>query len=461
MRWKVGLLSIGVALLSVPGTAFGASATLFSEPGDYIGGGRQAVFDTRVGDRVSATVSAGYLRVSVGGGPYDERYNLTFAAPDGPVRPGVYPQAQRALFRQPGHPGIDVSADARSCYAIRGGFEVKELTTRPDGSVERAWIIYEQHCNGAALFGEVRIGSAGPSPSSLVRWPTRDLGAGGHTVPVVVNAGATITDVRIEGEARADFSVREDKCTGLASPCEVWVRFVPRAPGTRVADLQVKDASGASSNVPLQGFSYGGTTGLTMHSEPGDFIGQGKSWSYGPGPGFSVHGSGSFMDASINDANGDWWELEFRPPAGGTLAPGTYTGATRQVPGDGGAGLSVRGEGRGCNRLSGNFTVHELVLNGSDVRSLSISFEQHCEQGTPALRGTLNYRAGDQTPLAPWMVASTTPWPEPTPTPTSTPTAPRTTTPTVTPEAESAAPHAAVVRSADARRDPDAVAVGG
>ena len=138
MRCRVGLLSICVALLSAPASALGASATMFSESGDYIGGGRQVVFDTRVGDRVIANVSGGSLGVSVSGGPYGESYGMSFAVPDGPVRPGVYVGAQRAAFREAGRPGIDISGDGRGCNTISGSFEVKELTTRPDGSVERA-----------------------------------------------------------------------------------------------------------------------------------------------------------------------------------------------------------------------------------------------------------------------------------------------------------------------------------
>jgi hypothetical protein len=41
------------------------------------------------------------------------------------------------------------------------------------------------------------------------------------------------------------------------------------------------------------------------------------------------------------------------------------------------------------------------------MESAAITFEQHCEGGTPALRGTLEYRVGDGTPLAPWLRPST------------------------------------------------------
>lgn len=442
MRCGVGLLSLGVSLLVAPASAFADSATMFSEAGDYIGGGRQALFDTRAGDRVSASVSSdgGGFYVSVSGGPYGESYGMSFAAPDDtPLRPGVYVGAQRASFREAGRPGIDISGDGRGCNTISGSFEVRELVAGVDGNVQSAWIVYEQHCEGgtSALFGEVRIGAPQPAAPSLVRWPARDVGGGGQAVPVIVGGSAPVTGVSVVGEAAGDFVVRVDDCTGAAPPCEIWVRFVPVAPGTRLAWLRVTDAAGGRVDIPLQAFAYGGSTGLTMRSDPGDYIGGGTTWTYGPDSRIGVYGSRSFISAGVDGANGDWWYLDFEPPAGDILAPGTYTGATRYPFNGTGAGLSISGEGRGCNELSGSFTVHELQLTGSTLRSLSVSFEQHCEHMTPALRGTLNFRAGDTTTPAPWMVASGTPVPigDPGTPPASTPpaSAPPAEAPPVTP----------------------------
>jgi hypothetical protein len=78
----------------------------------------------------------------------------------------VYVGAQRAPFREAGRPGIEISGDGRGCNTISGSFEVRELVVAADGSVQRAWIMYEQHCEGgtAALFG--RSGSASPRAAS-------------------------------------------------------------------------------------------------------------------------------------------------------------------------------------------------------------------------------------------------------------------------------------------------------
>ncbi len=420
MRCLAGLLSFAVLALVAPAGAAAAtpaSVTMFSESGDYIGGGVQRTFDTSVaGDLVSTSVDAAgqSLGVSVSGGPYGDSYGMSFVAPSGPLAPGVYTGAQRSPFREPGRPGMEITGDGRGCNTLSGSFEVRDLARAADGSVERAWVVYEQHCDGGpALFGEVRVGApaaAGPRTApTLVRWPALDVNGGGQAVPVTVWPSVAITEVAVVGEAAADFVVRVNDCTGAAAVCEVWVRFLPLTPGTRRAWLRLTDAAGGRTDVPLQGFAYGGETGLTMTGDPGDYIGAGRTWTYGPESRISGGGSRSGMHFSIDGANGDWWYLDFVPADGDVLAPGTYNGATRYPFNGTGPGLSISGEGRGCNQLSGSFTVNELTFSGSAVKSVSISFEQHCEHAAPALRGTIKVRAGDRTTPAPWMVGGSPP----------------------------------------------------
>jgi hypothetical protein len=90
----------------------------------------------------------------------------------------------------------------------------------------------------------------------------------------------------------------------------------------------------------------------------------------------------------VNAYNGDWWYLDMAAPSGQSLAPGTYTGATRYPFNGAGPGLSLSGNGRGCNTLTGSFTVLDAVygINGY-VQTFDATFEQHCEGGDPAARG--------------------------------------------------------------------------
>ncbi len=63
----------------------------------------------------------------------------------------------------------------------------------------------------------------------------------------------------------------------------------------------------------------------------------------------------------------------------------------------------MSGDGRGCSGHTGQFSLEELTRGpGVGVTRFSITFEQHCDGATPALRGVVNYQATgapDPTPV--------------------------------------------------------------
>ena len=130
-----------------------------------------------------------------------------------------------------------------------------------------------------------------------------------------------------------------------------------------------------------------------IDSEPGDFVGQGQTLLIPESDGdFTVsrnfdNGVRVFIDADP----GGFWTLDFAAAFEVDLAPGLFEGATRfpfQDPSE--PGLSVFGQGRGCNQLTGRFTVLEAVYDGGgEVVSFAANFEQHCEGGIPALFGAI------------------------------------------------------------------------
>ncbi|MEA2155343.1 MAG: hypothetical protein QOE11_1483, partial [Solirubrobacteraceae bacterium] len=216
-----------VATFGCPGLAQAAavtSATLFSDSADFVGKGTTLTFDAANGDRIAASGTPGDLQVSVSGGL--GAYQMQFAAPPGQALSiGVYDNAQRAPFRQAGHPGIDIDGNGAGCNTVAGRFEVKDVAFDASGAVQRLWIVFEQHCEGvtAALFGELRIGIAAPdgagvSESSIVRWPADTLGRPRTVVPVVLRAVAPlgVAGVSVAGPDATDFGVRLDECSGLA-----------------------------------------------------------------------------------------------------------------------------------------------------------------------------------------------------------------------------------------------------
>ena len=440
MRCLVGLVSAVLLCLLVPTAAVAETdgwATMVSTRGDGIGQGTHRTFDTAAGDAVTAGTDDGDLQVWVSGGPGGEGFEMEFAAPAGQaLAPGVYLGAQRSVFRAEGRPGIDIGGEGRGCSLVRGGFELRELAVAADGSVTRLWLLYEQRCElGPELFGEVRIG-APPTGGlrtvpSVARFPGVDAGKGGHTIQVTV-PDASLADVQLVGDGASQFIVRDRQCADVG--CEVWVRYMPDAAGTHRAWLRLTDTMGRRADVPLQGFAYGGTNRLTIVSDPGDPVGHGRSYDYGPEAWFGADQSYSTISAGVFDGDLKGWSVIIDPPNGEPLTAGrTYEAGS----GSGQGSLTVTGQSGYCERRSGRFTVDELVRSYDTVRLLKVSFVYHCNENPAGMRGTLSFRAGDATPPAPWMLAGPgatdlgtapgalpVPSATPTPAPSATPVAP-------------------------------------
>ncbi|WP_392964369.1 hypothetical protein [Streptomyces sp. LN245] len=128
-------------------------------------------------------------------------------------------------------------------------------------------------------------------------------------------------------------------------------------------------------------------------SDAGDYIGQGLSQTHtGSTSTFSISGYGDGFQYGVSGKREDWSAI-ITPPDGERFAAGsTYT--TQRFHGPGTAGLDMGGNGRGCNSSTGELTISKLALNGDGtVKAFAATFVQHCEGGTPALRGTIHYYA--------------------------------------------------------------------
>lgn len=139
---------------------------------------------------------------------------------------------------------------------------------------------------------------------------------------------------------------------------------------------------------------------FTYNSEPGDFIGQGNSATWteqdGDWTARANFDNGVSFSFSQFDPGNSFWSLDFAAADEAPLVAGTYTNAQRfpfQDPGR--PGLSVFGEGRGCNTLTGEFTVVDVLFDWFDVPvRFDGSLEQHCEGAAPALFATMTYDLG-------------------------------------------------------------------
>jgi hypothetical protein len=156
-------------------------------------------------------------------------------------------------------------------------------------------------------------------------------------------------------------------------------------PTTTTAPLKAGLPPGAqTSAVQLHGeFSF--------KSGSGDYIGGGATVDYKT-PAYPVTVGGSLGAVTVS-AGG--WTLDLAAPKGYQLTPGTtYYGATRYPFNTGiEPGLSVAGNGRGCNQDFGRFTI-KAISSGPDgsITRLNATFTQTCESKTaPALTGFVKY----------------------------------------------------------------------
>jgi hypothetical protein len=374
--------------------------TMFSAPGDFIGGGISREFDA-TNASISGTAASTGLSLSVNGGTVDTSWTFLVDPPRGAAfRPGYYSGVQQAEFRSGKHPGLDISGNGHGCNADTGSFDVRDLATSGP-KIIRLDLLYTQYCDAGpgALFGEIRIGEPEPGSllvsSSSITWPP--TGAGGRTtVPVYVrNRGSKPVPVgkaALTGYAAGDFRLAADACSGKTlgpgSSCALSVGFASSTPGPRTASLQIRLGT-ALDKVQLDAPVPVGATSLTMTSQHGDFVGQGKSWNYtASNAGFYFVASPAGLTAYVWVDGGWLWNAELTSASGHRLAVGNYPAVSITGPGN---VLDVAGDSRGCNTVTGSFQIKQVTFSGQSLEHLDATFSQHCEGASPALNGEIKY----------------------------------------------------------------------
>ena len=126
---------------------------------------------------------------------------------------------------------------------------------------------------------------------------------------------------------------------------------------------------------------------LRLTSDPGDYVLRGGSRRVATPGDTTIVLTGNRNTVDV--ASGEW-TISFSARPGRRLHRGLYAGV-RRYPFQGSApGLSVGGENRGCLGNTGWFRIYAMSFDRrGKLRSVYMSFEQHCHGEAPALRGVL------------------------------------------------------------------------
>lgn len=127
---------------------------------------------------------------------------------------------------------------------------------------------------------------------------------------------------------------------------------------------------------------------IHMDGDPGDSILAGTVVDVRtPQDNVPVSGNKRYLSADAGP-----YSIDIEAPPGRSFKPG-LTFKTTRYPFNEGGGLSVFGDGRGCNTSTGTVSVGKArIAHDGTIKHIVLSFEQHCDGVRPALRGTLRYR---------------------------------------------------------------------
>ncbi|HOW67080.1 MAG TPA: Ig-like domain-containing protein [Candidatus Paceibacterota bacterium] len=128
---------------------------------------------------------------------------------------------------------------------------------------------------------------------------------------------------------------------------------------------------------------------VLLVSPPGDYIGAGATYMTTNAADFQVSGDVSTLSV---DAFG--FRIQLDAPSNQHLAAGEYANAVRYPFNDQLPGLTVYGNGRGCNTVCGSFEILEIHTDPSGgIDRLWATFSHSCECFMGAMQGDLRYHS--------------------------------------------------------------------
>jgi hypothetical protein len=369
---------------------------LLSSTNDYIGGGQKFTFLPP-----SATMSTmggpGGVTIHVTLG--EDWFYLHFLPQSNrTLHRGNFPGAANHLTTSPFTPGMDVFGDGRGCDQVLGWFNVRDFAMAQNGTVARLAIDFVQHCEitEPPLYGSVRFNSTIPLAVPNVR---AIAGADFEVDERAVAAlDGTVSFTRNHGPLSYQWSQIAGPPVVLDDPKSVAPVFTAPAVGLDGARLgfrlDVVNQAGIHKHdvvyVRVNSLSAP-TTRLSFRGDAGDYITFGNSYRYSPNNSTMTFSSNYDGGVSVNVVGDTFWSLDVAAPGNAELTPGKYSGAQNfPFQATDQPGLSFDGDGRGCDTVTGSFTVYQAQFDISGIpEKLDLTFVQHCDGELPAAYGEL------------------------------------------------------------------------
>ncbi|HSH37793.1 MAG TPA: Ig domain-containing protein [Chthoniobacterales bacterium] len=287
-----------------------------------------------------------------------------------------------------------MAGDGRGCNQSSGSFTINEIVYGTGNTIVRFDAAFSQRCEntGPPLTGRVLFNSTNPLPP-----PNRII----SELTVYATAGQPFNYQVRTSKPNTAYSAENLPPELSIHPSNGLISGTPNAPGSYQVALSASGADGtatATLNLTIDppGRSTGLYTALEMRSDPGDFIGQGKTTSLRPADGIFSATSFNPGNVRISFRSQDFrqtWDLSFAAPSGSSLGVGLYPNAMRFASSSQ-PGLDVSGNGRGSNNITGSFEVKEIAFDGSGkLKTFHASFIQHSEGAPPALTGTVWFQS--------------------------------------------------------------------
>jgi len=277
---------------------------------------------------------------------------------------------QVAMTLQAFSADVQVTAQAPTTTLTSGGTATYTMTVSNAGPDASSNLTLQDNLDASQTLGKVSCAASG-----------------GATCPATLGGAMTVTTLPAGGTLV--FTV----------PATIAANALGRVANTMYATPSGDPVVGnnvATATASTAIAANGTASFVTLQSDAGDYIGAGQSYAYSNANAqLTVTATGGHLQVGI--AGNDDWSADFAEPGAlATLQAGTYQNLTR-YPFDNAAvgGLSWWGNGRGCNTLTGSFTIDSVTYSGSTLTAIDLRFEQHCEGATAALRGQIHWMASD------------------------------------------------------------------